>query len=91
MLITTHESRREIIDLMTVLDPAWARPALRVAVEVLVKIDYMLQLLWGFPLDPNFHRFWEVPHCTCPKAENEQLWGTLVHIYAPDCPIHTDN
>ena len=50
--------------------------------------EYVLQELWGFPLDPNFHMFWEMEGCTCPNVDNRDTWGTPYHYYNYDCPIH---
>lgn len=50
--------------------------------------EYNLQKLWGFPLDLNYHMFWTMEGCTCPKIDNRDSWGTMFHYYNMDCPIH---
>ena len=50
--------------------------------------EFYLQSLWGFPLDANYHMFWNLPGCTCPKIDNYDSWGTVYHIVASDCPLH---
>lgn len=50
--------------------------------------EYILQGIWGFPLDPNYHMFWEMEGCTCPRMDNRDSWGTNYHYYNYDCPIH---
>ena len=50
--------------------------------------EYCLQAAWGFPLDLNYHMFWEMEGCTCPKMDNRDSWGTMYHYYDYDCPLH---
>ena len=50
--------------------------------------EYCLQATWGFSLDLNYHMFWEMEGCTCPKMDNRDSWGTMYHYYNMDCPIH---
>ena len=58
--------------------------------DKVTEIEFELQGLWKFPLDKNFHRFWEYPKCTCPKLDNADWYPHLQHISA-DCPLHGDN
>lgn len=46
------------------------------------------QKLWNFPADPNFHRFFDFPGCTCPKMDNADALGTPYRITVEGCPIH---
>jgi hypothetical protein len=48
------------------------------------------QRLWNFPVDPNHHRFFDFPGCTCPKMDNAERLGTPYKIHAANCPIHLD-
>jgi len=52
------------------------------------KTEFKLQKLWGFPQDENFHRWFDVPKCTCPKMDNAERLGTEYRIINEDCPIH---
>jgi len=54
-------------------------------------IEYSLQKEWGFALDSNYHRWHELPHCSCPKKDNEERWGQGGRIYNADCIIHGSN
>lgn len=57
--------------------------------EVVRGFEWVLQKLWGFPMDSNMHRYqWKVNGCTCPKADNEELIGTGTMWRHPDCPFH---
>lgn len=45
-----------------------------------------LQLLWGFEPDENKTREWHLPHCTCPKMDNDDF---SYHRYVSEgCPLH---
>lgn len=50
--------------------------------------NFLLQEVWGFPQNENFHYWWRVPRCTCPKMDNEERYGTKYRIISFDCPVH---
>jgi hypothetical protein len=50
--------------------------------------EFNLQALWQFPLDTNYHMFWRMAGCKCPKMDNEDAWGAGYQVYANDCSIH---
>ena len=56
--------------------------------ELWTENEYDLQDLWGFALNSNYHMFWRMAGCTCPKMDHEDAWGTEYQVYANDCPIH---
>lgn len=58
----------------------------KLAAEV-TEIDFKLQAVWKFPLDANFHRFWELPHCSCPYLDNLDDYPYRQH-YSKECLIH---
>jgi hypothetical protein len=51
-------------------------------------IEYDLQELWGFEQNENYHRFWEVPKCTCPVLDNIDRIGTSYQVVSGTCIIH---
>ena len=51
-------------------------------------IEFELQDAWGFEMNANFHRFWELPHCRCAVLDNRERWGSGYAIHSQDCPIH---
>lgn len=51
------------------------------------EIEFKLQETWGFPLDANFHRFWDYPKCECPKIDNYDAYPHLQYINN-NCPLH---
>jgi hypothetical protein len=44
--------------------------------------------VWGFDQNPNFHHWYTVPKCRCPKLDNAERWGTSYGIVSGSCPIH---
>lgn len=53
-------------------------------------IEFALQRSWGFPQSENFHRWWNLPHCSCPKLDNEERYGTAQLIIDKECPVHKE-
>lgn len=47
-----------------------------------------LQTAWGFEANDSFHRFWEVPKCTCPYLDNLERLGTPFKIINKSCIVH---
>lgn len=60
-------------------------------VEEWTSNEYRLQELWGFPKDPNYHRFWEMAGCTCPKMDNEDAYPTGYYTRSGNCPLHGEH
>ena len=68
-----------------------SRPKLRALANEVEEIEYELQDSWGFPRDKSFHRWFEVPRCTCPKMDNADNIGVPdYNIIMGDCPIHSN-
>ena len=49
------------------------------------------QKLWNFPVNPDYHRWFDFPGCTCPKMDNVDRLGTPNRIIDVDCPIHGEH
>jgi len=64
------------------------RYKLRSLAEIVTEYDYQLQELWGFGRNKNFHKFWELPHCTCPRHDNMDRIGTPYAIINRNCILH---
>ena len=56
--------------------------------EAITANEFHIQELFGFDRNINFHRFWEMPKCSCPVMDNQDAWGTSYSIYNEDCLIH---
>jgi len=56
----------------------------------ITECEFELQRLWKFSLDANYHRFWIVPKCECPRMDNEDRYPHGHYIINLSCPIHGD-
>jgi len=56
--------------------------------KIITQIEFKLQKLWGFPQNRNFHRWFDVPKCSCPKCDNADSLGSEFRIINPNCIIH---
>ena len=54
------------------------------------EIEFELQRSWHFPIDAKFHRPWNFPGCTCPRMDNEDMYGTGHFVIDLSCPVHGD-
>lgn len=80
-----HVLKARVIEIM---ENSVTKSALRNGADTITQIEFMLQGAWGFTKDKNFHRWWEVPKCECPKLDNAERYGTEYTITNKDCPIH---
>jgi hypothetical protein len=51
-------------------------------------IEFEMQKAWHFTQDRNFHEWYKVPKCTCPKMDNADNRGSNHRIIVMDCPVH---
>ena len=64
--------------------------ALKHLFEVWMDVQYDLQKAWGFPIDPNYIREWDLRRCECPKLDNEDRYGTGTMVVSSECILHRD-
>ena len=84
-----HEERLRIEEQMSEIDPWMDLPdEVRRLRDSWTDNQFKLQEAWGFLKDKKFHKFWEVPGCTCPKMDNSDRYPTGSYYYNVDCPIH---
>ena len=53
--------------------------------------EFALQRAWGFPQSAKYHRFWEVPRCTCPTMDNEERYPSGMYVVNGNCPVHGED
>lgn len=71
-------------------DPTGHVEAKEVA-EVIQGFEWVLQKLWGFPMDHKMHRYqWKANGCSCPYLDNEELIGTGTMWRNGKCQFHGD-
>lgn len=81
-----HFLREATKDLMGKVENLELLPGLA---EVLTDVEYQLQDLWGFERNPNYHRWFEVPRCSCPKMDNSDSLGSSTRYHDGTCPVHS--
>ena len=58
-------------------------------VKAVESLETTLQLLWGFPYNPNYQTYrFGFKDCTCPKMDNLESNGTGYFYYKETCPVH---
>ena len=85
-LILTHEDRWRIFEAMEATDDP---EDLHMFAEQFENLEYEQQKLWGLKPDRNWHRWWEVPKCACPKMDNRDNYPSKYRIIAGHCPVHS--
>jgi len=84
-LLLSHELRKVIFEMSR---NSKSKIEQKFLANMFEALEYEQQLLWKFPLDASFHRFFDFPGCTCPKMDNEERSGCPDKIYSGDCPAH---
>lgn len=58
-------------------------------VLALEQIEFSMQRLWEFEESSAHHTWWyQIPGCTCPKLDNQDMMGIDQRIISCDCPFH---
>jgi len=81
----THRMRRALCKKMEQTDNVSELVELA---KQITNLEYVQQQLWGFSEDCSYHHWFNVPKCTCPKADNKEAMGSPQQIISHDCPIH---
>ncbi len=57
--------------------------------KLVEEFEFALQEAWGFEKSADHHSHWyDVPHCSCPKMDNRDNWGTPYRIMNVSCIVH---
>ena len=80
-----HEIRKIVVDIIDNIDDV---EKIRYFAKIITQIDFQLQKLWKFPLNINYHRWFELSKCSCPKYDNVEYIGTGYRIINPSCILH---
>jgi hypothetical protein len=80
-----HRSKIELFEQMKNTDD---RADLKILAHDVENIEFAMQKAWHFDEDRNFHEWYKVPKCTCPKMDNADWRGTDHRIIVMDCPVH---
>lgn len=71
---------------MHTCEPQW----LPTFAKWVTETEFKLQKAWKFEQDQKFHKFWDVPHCTCPKMDNIDNYPKGPYVYNADCLVHRE-
>lgn len=85
LILSLHKEKFKILDMM---QKSTNIKLIRRGAKAITYIEYDLQSAWGFKKDKKYHRFWEVPHCTCPKFDNEDVYPSNYYVINGSCLIH---
>lgn len=85
-ILRLHEYKLTIRAKMKALPPD--NPKIKAYAKDLEQIEFLLQDAWKFERNINYHKFWEAPHCTCPKMDNDDAWPTGYYVKNFGCPVH---
>lgn len=87
-ILLLHEYRLTLCAKMEALPSD--NPKIKAYAQELEQLEFLLQDAWKFPRNANFHRFWEMPHCTCPKMDNDDVYPSGYYVRNLSCPIHDE-
>jgi len=85
MLKDTHIMHRLIFQAMERVNEV---TKLKRLAKMFEDLEFLQQELWKFGKDSKFHRWFDVPKCSCPKLDNADRIGTDFNIYDLKCIIH---
>src|ERR1035438_9915654 len=75
-ILKIRELHLQKFDLFAKMRAAKDKLVLRELARQVEQLEYDLQKCWQFPRDNSFHRWYQVPQCTCPQLDNEDCFGT---------------
>ena len=84
--------RKQLRDVYSLMSAYLNRPDLyENPVEQIEALEYVMQWLWGFPLDKNYHGYWnKIKGCSCPSGDSEMTFGTPYRRIRTSCKWHGD-
>ena len=85
LLKDTHVMRRIIFNCMEQTDDT---SHLKRFAKMFEDLEFLQQELWKFGADKGFHRWFEVPKCSCPTIDNLDCLGSEVDVVDIKCKVH---
>lgn len=87
-IVNSHIRRAVIFEEMAAYKNTAIDELQRCASE-LEELEFELQAYWHFEPDRNHHTWWLfVPHCRCPKMDNQDPMYFGRRIILSGCPVH---
>ena len=88
-IISAYRRMVSLVKRAASLDINKQKPRIKRLADLHREAEFELQEAWNFPRDARFHKHWySFPHCTCPKLDNIDAWGTDRAVINSNCPIH---
>ena len=88
LIKSLHVERLTIQAIMEKTNPVKDKARLKALNAEFMDNQRALQKAWNFPQNDNFIRFWEVPHCKCPRMDNEENYPHGYYSVDMGCPVH---
>lgn len=86
-LVELHIAKLANFDLM---QATTSRLELRSLASIIEWVEFEMQRNWHFPINKDFHEWYLVPKCTCPRMDNRDRRGTPYRIVNATCLVHGD-
>ena len=87
-LVISHELKEVIFDMASNASEIGNKKALKMLANMFELLEFEQQTLWKFDRNSNFHYWFDIPGCSCPKMDNRDRIGTEYRIMIDTCPIH---
>lgn len=84
-LVQLHKDRLDLLELMRHMDPEEDKESLYECHLEWTEGEFKMQELWGFGRDVKFHKFWELPHCSCASMDNGDAYPTGYYSKSGGC------
>lgn len=84
-LVKLHAERIDLFELMKVMDPEEDKEALYECHLEWMEGEFKMQEVWGFGRDAKFHKFWDLPHCSCPVMDNNDWYPSGRYVTSGAC------
>lgn len=83
-----HNARENMHSALYQAHASFNRKLVKAIADVLPQIEEELQKLWGFPVDINYYKFWEVGGCVCSKIDNSDNYPHGYYVVNNSCWLH---
>jgi len=89
-ILELHSERFDLIDMMREeLDKKDIDKDLLYLYDTLyTEIEFDLQRAWKFPINSNYHRFWDRIGCSCPVMDNSERYPYGYYVVSFTCLLH---
>ena len=83
--------QKERLDLIEFLEKTTDPILMKIIYHQITELNYDLQILWGFETNEFRYASYDLPHCTCPKIDNDEDAHLGLMWINDSCPLHSLN